>query len=216
LSRISLKNFILSLTNLLFLFRIKKIGGIMEKKWLILLFVLFVLSGCFRTPIAEVDVIAFEPLANYYSYDMISYHWSSVWDDEWRTYSSTMIAPDTFILHQLRYRLIIDSIAFIVRNKVDAMIRGYYINFYAEDDIDHPTFLYSSPYYALGPIIWGSDTTTYVIYNLPLPCWDASLYLENHPTLGSIRMEVVFYGEDIYNNRNFTASTHIGLYHAKK
>ncbi len=188
----------------------------MKKKLFVIFFVLVLLAGCFRAPIPEVEVITFNPLAYYYKYDTISVHFNNITTGEFRTYSFSTLGTDTFLVTMLRYRAIIDSLCFIVKNRVDVMIRGYWIEFYEETDVDTPAHLYTTPYYAIGPIIWGSDTTTFTIYGFPIPCWDASVHLHTTPSLGSIRMHVVFYGEDIYNRRNIEGATaDFGLIKAK-
>lgn len=188
----------------------------MNKKLYMFLFVFMLIAGCFRSPIPEVQIITFNPLAYYFKYDTVTVHFNNITTDQFRTYTFSIIAPDTFLVTMLRYRAIIDSLSFIVKNRVDVMIRGYYIQFYAETDVDTPAHLYTTPYYAIGPIIWGSDTSSYTIYGVPIPCWDASVHLYTTPTLGSIRMHVVFYGEDIYNNRNIEGATaDFGLIKAK-
>lgn len=192
----------------------------MDKKLFVFLFVFMLITGCFRAPIPEVEVITFYPLTYYYGYDTVTVDTLNITTSEFKKYKCVSIGdtlpPDTFRVRMLRYRAIIDSISFVIKNKVDVMIRGYYIEFFKETDVDTPKRLYITPYYAIGPIIWGSDTTTYTLFDLPIPCWNASVHLETDTTIGSIRMHVVFYGEDIYNNRNIEGATaDFGLIKAK-
>jgi len=114
----------------------------------------------------------------------------------------------------------VDTVGFEVKNGVDAILQGMYIDYYKAYDSLHQEKFTTTHYYALGtflPASSDSDTIEIYLYNFPIPMRDAVNGLYADTSIRSMRGTIHFIITDAYGNGKRIDLTHdIGIWRLDK
>ena len=114
----------------------------------------------------------------------------------------------------------IDTLGFEVKNGVDAILQGMYIDYYKSYWDGHEQKFTTTHYYALGtflPASSDSDTIKVYLLNFPVPMKDAVNALYADPNIRSMRGTMHFIITDAYGNGKRIDLTHgIGIWRLNK
>lgn len=108
-------------------------------------------------------------------------------------------------------QVIVDTVVFVVKNGVEAILKGSYVEFYRGTAVNEPNeYLYSSPKYgdmsmhlSASDEVGLSEADTNFLYNFPLRIRKAvkKMYSEPYDTAWqALSAKVYFYGTDAYND----------------